>query len=439
MTNTIKEVLELVREQDAKFIRLAFCDLFGRQKNISIMPDRLEQAFESGVSFAGSSVAGFSGIVESDLLLFPEAHTLAVLPWRPQQGRVLRFYCDIKRPDGTTYECDTRSVLKNILQTCESKGFVCNIGAECEFYLFKTSTDGEPLLQPFDNGSYMDIAPLDRGENVRREICLHLEKMGVKPESSHHEQGPGQNEIDFTFSDALSCADNLLTLKTVVRATATHNGLFASFMPKPLLHTSGNGLHINISLFKNGENIFRNVHNGHSKEAESFIAGILQKIPEITAFLNPTTNSYERFGSFEAPLYVSWSHQNRSQLIRIPATNDDNVRMELRSPDTAMNAYLGFSLIIAAGLEGIEKSLPLPPEINADLYTAHEDILRNLVKLPTNLGDALDKAENSDFVKRILGEEILSKYISYKRPEQHDFLQAGDKQNFYTNRYFSVM
>ncbi len=439
MNSTVKEVLEFVIENDVKFIRLAFCDLFGRQKNISIMPHELEGAFANGISFDGGAIDGFSGVVESDLFLFPEAETLTILPWRPQQGRVVRFYCTIKKPDGTAYNCDTRSILKKVMESCEKEGYICNIGAECEFYLFKTDENSDPTLQPFDNGGYMDIAPLDKGENVRREICLYLEEMGIKPESSHHERGPGQNEIDFIFSHALSCADNLLTLKTVVRTIATRSGLFASFMPKPLIGNSGSGVHTNVSLSKNGVNIFKNIQDGHSKEAESFIAGILEKAPEITAFLNPLTNSYERFGQFEAPKYVSWSHQNRSQLIRIPAADGHRVRMELRSPDPAMNPYLGFALIIAAGMYGIKNALALPQEINEDLYEADESITKELIMLPTNLGDALDKCENSCFVKEVLGEDVVIKFVAQKRKEQEAFLKAGDKQEFYTNSYFAVI
>ncbi len=439
MNSTVKEVLEFVIENDVKFIRLAFCDLFGRQKNISIMPHELEGAFETGISFDGGAIDGFSGVVESDLFLFPEAETLTILPWRPQQGRVVRFYCAIKNPDGTAYNCDTRTILKNVMGDCEKEGYLCNIGAESEFYLFKTDENAEPTLQPFDNGGYMDIAPLDKGENVRREICLYLEEMGIKPESSHHERGPGQNEIDFIFSDALSCADNLLTLKTVVRTIATRNGLFASFMPKPLSGKSGSGLHTNVSLFKNGSNVFKNITEGHSKEAESFIAGVLEKTPEITAFLNPLTNSYERFGHLEAPKYVSWSHQNRSQLIRIPAAQGNKVRMELRSPDPAMNPYLGFALIIAAGMDGIKKSLSLSKEVNEDLYEADESVTASLQKLPSSLGEALDLCESSKFIRDVLGDDVVKKYCAQKRLEQEAFLRAGDKQDFYFNSYFPTI
>lgn len=281
--------------------------------------------------------------------------------------------------------------------------------------------------------------PLDRGGDIRREICLTLEEMGIKPESSHHEQGPGQNEVDFKFSDALSSADNLQSFKTVVKTIAARNGLYASFMPKPILDAPGSGMHVNISLVKNGMNVFKNIREGHSNIAESFIAGILARTPEITLFLNPIANSYDRFGKFEAPAYVSWSHRNRSQLIRIPAAMGEKVRMELRSPDPTMNPYLGFALIIAAGLEGIEKGLVLPSASNVDLNAAEENITKNLTPLPADMHEAIRLAETSGFVKSVLGEELLLKYISFKKTEAEEFTAAEDKMEFYRKRYFEFI
>ena len=439
MNSTAKEVLEFVAENDVKFIRLSFCDLFGMQKNISIMADELEAAFVSGVSFDAHAIRGFKGVINSDLLLFPDPATLTVLPWRPGPGRVARFYCDIKNPDGSAFYHDGRALLKQVVQRCEKMGYICKIGAECEFYLFKTDEDGNPTDITFDKGGYLDISPLDRGENVRREICLTLEEMGIKPETSHHEQGPGQNEIDFKFSDALTCADNLQTFKSVVKAIALRNGLFASFMPKPILNAPGSGMHINISLAQNGRNIFKSVEEGHSNVAESFIAGILAKTIKITAFLNPTANSYERFGEFEAPKFVSWSHQNRSQLIRIPAAIGEKVRMELRSPDPSLNPYLAFALIISAGLDGIENNIPLPSAVDADLFTADESITKNLSQLPGNLGEAITLAKDSAFVKGVVGEELLSSYIALKEAESAEFSAAQDKAKFYKERYFGII
>jgi len=452
MNTTVSEVLRFVKENDVKFIRLAFCDLFGNLKNISIMPDELPAAFEDGISFDAHAIKGFTDVTKSDLLLFPDPVTLSVLPWRPQQGRVVRFYCHIKNPDGSTFWGDSRELLKSVIARLDEKGYVCKVGAECEFYLFKTDENGNPTTIPFDNGGYLDVAPFDKGENIRREICLCLEEMGIKPETSHHEQGPGQNEIDFKFSDALSSADNFMSFKTAVRAIAARNGLFASFAPKPLPDKSGNGLHINLSLAQNGYNVFKLGNSEHSKVTESFIAGILQKTPEMTAFLNPIPNSYERLGSFEAPKYVSWAYGNRSQLIRIPAAKGERIRMELRSPDPTVNPYIAFALVISAGLYGIENNLLLPESLNVDLYKAdhyniinkntfimNKNTLEKLVRLPENLGDALKLAEQSEFVKSILPEEVLSKFLHFKALEYQAYCEAADKRGYFMANYFGVL
>lgn len=440
MNSTASEVLEFVKENDVKFIRLGFCDPFGFQKNISIMADELASAFKNGVSFDAHAIRGFRDVTRSDLLLFPDPATLTVLPWRPGSGRVARFYCDIKNPDGSAFSHDGRYILKRVVERCERMGYVCKIGAECEFYLFKTDDNGEPAYTTLDHGGYLDISPLDKGEDIRREICLTLEEMGIKPETSHHEQGPGQNEIDFKFSDALTVADNLLTFKSVVKAVATRGGLFASFMPKPIPDAAGSGLHVNLSLAQNGMNIFKDAAKGeHSHIAESFIAGILAKAPEITLFLNPLANSYERFGAYEAPKYVSWSHQNRSQLVRIPAAIGEKVRMELRSPDPSISPYIAFALIIAAGLDGIENALPLPAAVDVDLYTAEEDVTKSLTLLPDSLDKAICLARNSELVKSVVGEEMLQKYIAIKEAESAAFAAASDKVEFYRERYFSVV
>jgi glutamine synthetase len=434
--DSVSEVLEFVKENDVKFVRLSFCDLFGSQKNISIMANELQSAFENGVSFDAHAICGFRDVTQSDLFLFPDPATLAVLPWRPGPGRVVRFICDIESPDGSVFSHNGRAVLKQAVKRAENMSYSCKIGAECEFYLFKTGENGEPSEETLDRGGYLDIAPLDKGEDIRREICLTLKEMGLRPEASHHEQGPGQNEIDFRFSDALACADNLQTFKTVVKAISSRNGLFASFMPKPIQDAPGSGLHINLSLSQGGQNVFMNTDGEHSNVAESFIAGILSKTQEISLFLNPLANSYERLGKFEAPKYVSWSHQNRSQLIRIPAAKDEKARMELRSPDPSLNPYLSFALIISAGLDGIEKNIKLPPAIDADLYAADKSITKDLVLLPDTFEKAIALAEKSAFVKSVLGDELFSKYLEIKKTEAGDFAAARDKAVFYKERYF---
>jgi glutamine synthetase len=436
MYYTIHEALEYIRDNDVHFVRLAFCDLFGMQKNISIMPEELPAAFEWGVSFDANAIRGFRSQGRSYLMLFPQPDTLTVLPWRPGPGRVVRFYCDIRNPDGSAFAQDSRHLLKRVIDRCERMGYASKIGAECEFYLFKTDEDGDPVVKPLDKGGYLDIAPLDRGENIRREICLCLREMGIMPEASHHEQGPGQNEIDFMFSDALSCADNLVTFKAVVKAMAARNGLHASFMPKPILSAPGSGLHVNLSLSQSDRNIFKNAPGEHSAVAESFIAGILARAPEMTLFLNPLANSYERLGRFEAPSRVSWSHQNRSQLVRIPAAAGAKVRMELRSPDPSANPYFAFALILSAGLDGIERGLVLPPAVNADVREAGDGETAAQDMLPQSLDQAIALAENSAFVKETVGEELLARFLSEEKKEAALYREAEDKTAFYTEHYF---
>lgn len=437
MDATVKEVLKFVRENDVKFIRLAFCDLLGTQKNISIMPSQLEYAFTQGISFDASAITGFGNERQSDLFLFPEAATLCVLPWRPQQGRVVRFYCDIKYPDGRAFACDTRAILKRVIEQYTQKKLVCKIGAECEFYLFTTDELGNPTQTPFDQAGYFDVAPLDKGENVRREICLCLEEMGIEPEASHHEQGPGQNEIDFRFSDALASADNLITFKAVVKAIAARNGLFASFMPKPVVDKSGNGMHINLSIAQNTCNLFENETHTLCDLAQHFLAGILAHICEITLFLNATTNSYARLGAFEAPKYVSWSHQNRSQLVRIPAANGERTRLELRSADAATNPYLAFALVIAAGLDGIEKEMLLPDAVDENLL---ESVNCKLEMLPQSLEQALETAKKSSaFARSVLGDMAFEQFCAAKAREVKAMQQAASRASFETAEYFSKL
>lgn len=436
MDYTMTEVLQFIKENDVKFIRLAFCDIFGNQKNVSIMPEELPRAFEYGISFDASAVSGFMNVEESDLFLVPDPVTLSVLPWRPSHGRVVRFFCNIRHPDGAPFEGDGRYILKKTLGEIETSGYNCQIGAECEFYLFQLDEKGLPTIVPHDAAGYCDIAPLDKAENVRREICLTLEEMGIKPESSHHEQGPGQNEVDFKYGDALTAADNMVTFKSVVKTIAARNGLHASFMPKPLPDKSGSGLHINLSLFKNGLNIFNNRGKQHGEVPEQFIAGVMSKIPEITVFLNPLTNSYARFGKFEAPQYITWSHHNRSQLIRIPAAADKYCRMELRSPDPSSNPYLAFALVIRAGLEGIAKQLQLAPAFDANLYEATPDQIKGIEQIPENLGVAIELAGKSDFIKGVLPQKTIDKYLSSKLAEWNNYIQAEHKEEFERELYF---
>lgn len=392
------DVLDYIREEDVRFIKLAFCDVTGKQKNVSIMPSEIERAFDTGISVDASAIKGFGDETKSDLFLIPDSSTLQVLPWRSLHGRVIRMYCDIKNPDGTAFELDCRNILKKAVKDAGDLGVVCDFGAEFEFYLFKTDEQGNPTLIPHDNAEYMDIAPDDRGENIRREICLTLEQMGITPESSHHEEGPGQHEIDFKYSEPQTAADNAVTFKSVVKTIAAGNGLYADFSPKPIAGKSGNGMHINISVMRKDKVDCTN----------EFMAGIMKHITEITAFLNSTEDSYKRLGEAKAPKYVSWSHENRSQLIRIPAAAGEYKRIELRSPDPEANPYLSYALLIYAGLDGIKNNLKLPEEKNINLFKVSDEELSGLVALPENYAQAVKLAKESDFVKSVLPSSLIN-------------------------------
>ena len=394
------EVMQYVREEDVKFIRLAFCDVFGRQKNISIMPEELPRAFEYGIAFDASAIAGFGDETKCDFLLHPDPDTLMILPWRPEHGKVVRMFTSISYPDGTPFECDTRSLLKKAVEDARKAGYTFAFGAEQEFYLFELDEKNKPTKIPYDEAGYMDIAPEDRGENIRREICLTLEQMGIRPESSHHEEGPGQNEIDFRYSDPLTAADNTMTFQTIVKTVARRNGVHVDFGPKPLEDKPGNGFHINMSVkpCDDPDNLYY------------MIAGVLDKVVDMTAFLNPTEASYQRFGTHKAPGYVSWSSENRSQLVRIPAAVGEYRRAELRSPDPLANPYLAFALMIYAALSGLESRQPLPEAANINLYKADAQTLSRFRKLPETLNAACSIAAESDFIKAHIPAAILDIY-----------------------------
>ena len=397
-----EEVMQFVQEEDVKFIRLAFCDVFGKQKNIAIMPSELPRAFEYGIAFDASAISGFGDEARSDLFLHPEPETLMLLPWRPEHGKVVRMFTHITYPDGTPFECDTRGILKQAVEYAKKEGYSFAFGAEQEFYLFLLDENGKPTKIPYDNAGYMDLAPDDKGENIRREICLMLEQMGIKPESSHHEEGPGQNEIDFRYSDPLSAADNTMTFQTVVKAVSSRNGLYVDFSPKPLKDQPGNGFHINVSVYPANK----------TDDVQCMLAGILNRVCEMTAFLNPTENSYSRFGENKAPSYVSWSRENRSQLIRVPASSVSNMRAELRSPDPTANPYIAFTLVIYAALEGLKNKTKLMPAADINLFHADEQILKQFKKIPQTLKQACEIAVNSDFIKTHIPEKVLEIYCN---------------------------
>lgn len=397
----LKTISDYIEEEDVKFIRLAFVDIYGNQKNISVMPHELERVFLHGVSIDGAAIKGFDSNVKSDLILKPDTNTIQRLPWRPSQGRVIRMYCNIKNPDGSDFECDTRTILIKAIEEAKKYGLTFNFGSEIEFYLFKTDELGEPTSVPFDKAGYMDIAPEDKGENVRREICLTLEEMGILPVGSHHEEGPGQNEIDFRYSDALSASDDATTFKGVVKTIAARNGLYASFDPKPIINAPGNGQHINISVESNDE-----------KDICYAIEGILEHAREMTAFFNTTEKSYERLGKMMAPKYVSWSSENRSELIRIPAANGKYKRIEFRQADPMTNPYLAYTLLIYAAIDGIKNKKALREPVNYNLYTAPKEVLDKLEILPETLEEAKKVAKDSEFIKKILNQRIIDNYLN---------------------------
>lgn len=402
MKFTPEEVMQYVREEKIQFIRLAFCDIFGRQKNISIMASELPRAFQVGIAIDASAIAGFGGEVRSDLFLHPDPSTLVQLPWRPESGKVVHMFCDITYPDGKKLDEDTRGILKDAVAAASAQGLQFAFGAEMEFYLFQLDERGSPTLIPYDNASYMDVAPDDKGENVRREICLTLEELGIQPECAHHEEGPGQNEIDFRYSDPLSAADHAITFRSVVKTVAMRSGLAADFSPKPLRSHAGSGLHINIS-----------VRDGQQRDLlPHVIAGMMEHISDMTLFLNPCENSYERLGKNKAPRYITWSSQNRSQLIRIPAADAERHRAELRSADPTANPYLAFALLIYAALDGIQRQLMPPPSTDINLFSAPASVLSSFKKLPSSLQEAICTARESEFIRQTLPDAVITAYCS---------------------------
>lgn len=399
---TKDEVLDFIEEEDVKFIRLAFFDLKGKQKNISIMPTELGRAFEHGIPFDASAIEGFENPQKSELYLKPDPSTLAIIPWRPATGKVVRMFCNVLTPDGSPYLKDSRTILQKACQQLKDEcGVEMMVGTEVEFYLFKLDEKGEPTNETFDKAGYMDIAPEDHGENIRREICFTLEQMGITPEASHHEEGPGQNEIDFHYSDALTAADNVATFKWIVNTKAASNGLYADFSPKPIAGQAGNGMHINIS--------YRPANGETEKKTDDLLpymlSGILKHIAEITYYLNPVDNSYNRLGACKAPEYISWGKENRSTLIRVPSSKNAK-RLELRSPDPLCNIYLVLTLLIQAAIEGIKNKIQPPAETVENLFDDEVAKKTSLKALPKSLAEAKRLADNSDFVKKVLGDLI---------------------------------
>lgn len=417
MTN--EEIIQKCKELDVKFIRLQFTDILGIVKNMAIPISQLNHALAGEIMFDGSSIEGFTRVEESDMILKPDLNTFTIFPWRPREGAVARLICDIYTPEGTPFEGDPRNVLKKTIKEAESMGYSVNIGPECEFFLFKLTEDGLPTTISHDKGGYFDLSPNDLGENTRREIVLTLEEMGFEIEASHHEVSPGQHEIKFKYSDPLSTADRVTTLKFVTRIIAQQNNLHATFMPKPIFGINGSGMHINMSLFHNQQNDFYDSNAPYelSENAKYFIGGILRHIKGITAITNPLVNSYKRLTpGYEAPVYLTWSVSNRTALIRVPAGRGEDTRIEIRNPDPCCNPYLAFSLLIRAGLDGIINKIAPGEPIQKNVYqmSMAERSLANITSLPESLIAALDELEMSDFCRETLGDHIYNRFLEAK-------------------------
>lgn len=424
MTMFTKEsITQLAEEQNVKFVRLQFTDILGTIKNVEIPISQLGKALDNKMMFDGSSIEGFVRIEESDMYLYPDLDTWVIFPWTAEKGKVARLICDVYNSDGKPFAGDPRSNLKRILKEMESYGFTdFNLGPEPEFFLFKLDENGAPTLELNDNGGYFDLAPTDLGENCRRDIVLELEEMGFEIEASHHEEAPGQHEIDFKYADAVTACDHIQTFKLVVKTIARKHGLHATFMPKPLFGVAGSGMHFNMSLFKNRENAFYDP-NGElemSETAFQFLAGIIKHAPGFTAITNPTVNSYKRLvPGYEAPCYIAWSAQNRSPLVRIPSSRGLSTRIELRSVDPTANPYLAMAVLLKAGLSGIQDQLTPPHPVDRNIYTMNkqERLDEGVIDLPANLHEAVERLKEDEVIKESLGSHIIENFIEAKEIE----------------------
>ncbi len=417
------DIIRVLNENHTDFLSLQFTDIPGSFKNVTVSADQIEKAFHNKCMFDGSSMEGFVRIQESDMYLHPDPDTFLIYPWNTQSGQAARLICEITLPDGTPYAGDPRHVLKRALKKAAGQGFTFYVGTECEFYLFQTDELGHPTTETNDTAGYFDLGPSDQGENARRDICLNLEQMGYEIEASHHEAAFGQHEIDFKYAEALTAADRFVTFKMVVKSCANENGLYATFMPKPVFGRAGSGMHINLSLFRDGQNAFydESSQNGLSHIALNFIAGLLLHIKSICAVTNPLVNSYKRMipGGEEAPSLVGWSSNRRGTLIRLPASRGKSTRIDLRSPDPTCNPYLSFALLLSAGMDGINRDLLPPPSIASG--ESFEDIQKNTDVLPADLGEAVQYMKSDPFVKEVLGDLVFHKYVEAKEEEWRQY------------------
>ena len=439
---TREAIIQQIKEENVRFIRLQFTDMLGNIKNVEIPLSQLNKALDNEMMFDGSSIEGFVRIEESDMKLYPDLDTFVVFPWTSEKGKVARFICDIYNPDGTPFEGCPRYNLKRNLKKMEELGFdTFNIGTEPEFFLFKLDEKGNPTLELNDHGGYFDLAPTDLGENCRRDIVLELEEMGFEIEASHHEVAPGQHEIDFKYSEAVKHADDIQTFKLVVKTIARKHNLHATFMPKPLFGVNGSGMHVNMSLFKDGENVFFD-ENGEmqlSEKAFSFLAGILDHATSFTAITNPTVNSYKRLvPGYEAPCYVAWSGSNRSPLVRVPSSRGLSTRIEARSVDPSANPYLALAVLLASGLDGIEKNMAAPQSIDKNIYVMNkaEREANGIKDLPSTLMNALEELQKDEVLVNALGEHLYEHFIEAKEIEWDMFrttVHPWEREQYLTN------
>lgn len=423
-----EDIINMIEEEDVEFIRLQFTDVFGTMKNVAITVSQLKKALDNRIAFDGSTVDGFVRIEESDMYLCPDLDTFVIFPWRPQQGKVARFICNVKDFGGNPFLGDSRYILKKQVDKAHELGYDFNVGPECEFFLFDTDENGNPTNITREQGGYFDLGPTDSGENVRRDMVLTLVDMGFTIEESYHEIAAGQHEIDFKYSDALTTADNIMTFKFAVKTIARRHGYHATFMPKPIKGVHGSGMHMNFSLFKNGINIFSDENDeiGLSKEAYYFIGGLMKHIKAITAITNPIVNSYKRLvRGYEAPISITWSLTNRTALMRIPAERGKHTRIELQSPDAACNPYLALALCLAAGIDGIENKIEPPKKIEKNLFDMKisEITAEGIELLPDNLYEALKAFRQDKFIVEVLGEHIAEKFYTAKNKEWVEYCE----------------
>jgi len=441
MSYTKEQISQLVRDNDIKFIRLQFTDILGTLKNVAITAGQLEKALDNKCMFDGSSIEGFVRIEESDMYLAPDLDTFVVFPWRPQAGKVARLICDVYTTEGKPFSGCPRQALKRILKKATEMGYTFNVGPECEFFLFLTDEKGMPTTITHDGAGYFDLAPVDMGENARRDMCLALESMGFEIEASHHEVARGQHEIDFKYAEALKAADNINTFKMVVKTIAQKHGLHATFMPKPIFGINGSGMHINMSLFKDCKNAFYDEKDALqlSQTAYNYIGGLITHMRSLVAVTNPLVNSYKRLvPGYEAPVYIAWSSRNRSPLIRIPAARGLSTRIELRCPDPASNPYLALALCLAAGLDGVKNKITPPDSVDQNLFKMGKDerLKVGVLDLPADLKEAISEFKNSVFVKNTLGDHIFENYIDAKNREWFNYISKVHQWEL--NEYLSL-